>query len=538
MNQEWRTLRVEDLREPIQNWQSGKQCDVPDDYANFGGPNGTKMAASPVISLPADIRTYDPAWAECGASPQAHDPPRVLIPVDALDATTTTLPSGMSSPVAKPKASTTAPTPRSTTPFALPSAMKTTTTETHRHPSSLRSSRTRHHAVQKSFVTSQSGPEDVPKTTFAPQDTEERQSTDNAYLFSHLFFPHRSHAERLPTKLLEKTISSPIIPGDAALSRLTTSSRAKISSSFKLSPTTSNDPFVAAQSASEAVGHQPAEVGPSKTEPLPKIWIETSAPMSRNKASAHTREVSGPALPESDVPFRGVSASSSSVTAYQDDHAIESTSIRARITDTSEVVRIQYQSGEGSLLPTSLRPKIRTLTKDITEENPMATRGSLLLDTEQTGISNGFVVADPSDPRAGTAKFNAPTLTTALSSRHSLSLPSLLISAATNSNTAQDSLGFDSRSKILSSGSAPSITVSSLSESSLPSPRNTRDSIQFATKSNSMGAFGATASLVTRIPSSTLRRTTSVSWKLRIPYLFIPFIITVSISMYHNVLTF
>ena len=79
IDQEWRTLDVQDLHDPQQNWQSSRECEVPHDFADFGGPNGTKMAASPVISLPADIRTYDPAWGECGVSPQVR--PIILLEI-------------------------------------------------------------------------------------------------------------------------------------------------------------------------------------------------------------------------------------------------------------------------------------------------------------------------------------------------------------------------------------------------------------------------------------------------------------------------
>jgi len=64
---EWSTLDIAALANPPQNWQSSKKCEVPTGNGSEaeGGPNGTAMAASPLISLPADIRTLDPAWAAC-----------------------------------------------------------------------------------------------------------------------------------------------------------------------------------------------------------------------------------------------------------------------------------------------------------------------------------------------------------------------------------------------------------------------------------------------------------------------------------------
>ena len=86
--------------------------------SSYGGPNGTLMALSPLISLPADIQTYDPAWICCqGNTPYEPlwDPPRVLTPVSALSGPTTTFlnpPLALSS--AKPHAQPSSPQPTST----------------------------------------------------------------------------------------------------------------------------------------------------------------------------------------------------------------------------------------------------------------------------------------------------------------------------------------------------------------------------------------------------------------------------------------
>lgn len=64
---EWSTINVAALADPPQIWQSSRKCKVPtgEGYEAEDGPNGTAMAPSPLISLPADIRTLDPAWAAC-----------------------------------------------------------------------------------------------------------------------------------------------------------------------------------------------------------------------------------------------------------------------------------------------------------------------------------------------------------------------------------------------------------------------------------------------------------------------------------------
>ena len=69
---EWSTLDVAVLANPPPNWQSSKKCKVPTGEGSEaqGGPNGTAVAASPLISLPTDIRTLDPAWAACDSKRQ------------------------------------------------------------------------------------------------------------------------------------------------------------------------------------------------------------------------------------------------------------------------------------------------------------------------------------------------------------------------------------------------------------------------------------------------------------------------------------
>lgn len=107
---EWSTLDVAALANPPQNWQSSKKCKVPTGEGSEaqGGPNGTAMAASPLISLPADIRTLDPAWAACDSKWQyalPWDPPRALVPVSALAGPTTSAAASFIVPTAVPKPS-------------------------------------------------------------------------------------------------------------------------------------------------------------------------------------------------------------------------------------------------------------------------------------------------------------------------------------------------------------------------------------------------------------------------------------------------
>lgn len=95
----WSRLRVHDLMYPPQNWIADKGCfwqfNWPDGgNGPLGGvsPNGTIMAASPILSYPPDILTLDPAWKNCGTDAYNwgdYDPPRALTPASALVPTTT-----------------------------------------------------------------------------------------------------------------------------------------------------------------------------------------------------------------------------------------------------------------------------------------------------------------------------------------------------------------------------------------------------------------------------------------------------------------
>lgn len=64
----WSVLRVQDLTDPPQNWKAQEGCwydmfgSVPGNLADLS-PNGTEMAASPVLSYPPDILTINPIWA-------------------------------------------------------------------------------------------------------------------------------------------------------------------------------------------------------------------------------------------------------------------------------------------------------------------------------------------------------------------------------------------------------------------------------------------------------------------------------------------
>lgn len=91
MNQQgrqWGTLRVEDLINPPQNWIAEQGCagqgaaPLREDLS----PNGTDMAARPLLSYPGDILTLDPAWPSNCCSMDMwnwgfNDPPRTLDPV-------------------------------------------------------------------------------------------------------------------------------------------------------------------------------------------------------------------------------------------------------------------------------------------------------------------------------------------------------------------------------------------------------------------------------------------------------------------------
>ena len=95
----WEALRIINLMNPPQNWISTNGC-----FFNFEGggneglsPNGTEMAATPLLSYPQDILTMDPIWASLNCTPfRAYgfglwDPPRTLIPATALGPATTTI---------------------------------------------------------------------------------------------------------------------------------------------------------------------------------------------------------------------------------------------------------------------------------------------------------------------------------------------------------------------------------------------------------------------------------------------------------------
>ncbi|KAL8791165.1 MAG: hypothetical protein Q9195_006004 [Heterodermia aff. obscurata] len=98
----WEPLRIKDLMNPPQNWISSHGCffgaegwdtDLNGDYS----PNGTEMAASPLLAYPQDILTMDPVWVRLKCLPGPvydfglGDPPRVLTPVTAMGPVTTAL---------------------------------------------------------------------------------------------------------------------------------------------------------------------------------------------------------------------------------------------------------------------------------------------------------------------------------------------------------------------------------------------------------------------------------------------------------------
>lgn len=98
---QWQTLRIEDMENPPQNWRSSQRCQFPfvdPSLQKFGGLNGTKMATRPLVRLPPDLRNLDPLWARCGVNEQSWDPPRVLIPVPAMEASTTAPSSSATTP--------------------------------------------------------------------------------------------------------------------------------------------------------------------------------------------------------------------------------------------------------------------------------------------------------------------------------------------------------------------------------------------------------------------------------------------------------
>ena len=118
-------LDLQDYINPPQNWQVLDRCAMYFSFqiaSSYGGPNGTLMALSPVISLPADIKTYDPAWKDCGGNGPYNplwDPPRVLTPVSALGGpSTAAVNPALALSTAKPHAKPSSPQPIST-PIAI-----------------------------------------------------------------------------------------------------------------------------------------------------------------------------------------------------------------------------------------------------------------------------------------------------------------------------------------------------------------------------------------------------------------------------------
>lgn len=109
----YRTLKVENLIDPPQNWISNQQCVMAmggnPDGSQYSHPNGTEQAAFPDLSLPADMSTYDPAWSGCSqisVNGGIWDPPRVLTPVPVMMPSTTSrwlsLPSSTADPGWRP----------------------------------------------------------------------------------------------------------------------------------------------------------------------------------------------------------------------------------------------------------------------------------------------------------------------------------------------------------------------------------------------------------------------------------------------------
>ena len=117
----WSPLRISDLMHPPQNWIAAQGCFWRFDGANGGtgplggvDPNGTIMAASPVLSYPPDILTLDPAWNSCGSDAYNwgdYDPPRALTPATATVLTSLAIarvlssvvgPLGPPDPISKP----------------------------------------------------------------------------------------------------------------------------------------------------------------------------------------------------------------------------------------------------------------------------------------------------------------------------------------------------------------------------------------------------------------------------------------------------
>lgn len=131
---EWSVLRIRDLLNPPQNWISDQGCFYqidgkggPTGRLGSLSPNGTEMAARPVLSYPPDIGTLNSVWASAGCTANVYewgfdDPPRVLTPVSAMaPATTKSLP--LDPGFSEGRTSSTDPAPAST--LAADPALKT-----------------------------------------------------------------------------------------------------------------------------------------------------------------------------------------------------------------------------------------------------------------------------------------------------------------------------------------------------------------------------------------------------------------------------
>jgi len=84
-------INIYDLMHPLQNCIAAQGCFFGHGQGLNGAlsPNGTGMAASPVLSVPSEILTWDPVWASAGCHPDPcnwsfFDPARVLTPVAAM----------------------------------------------------------------------------------------------------------------------------------------------------------------------------------------------------------------------------------------------------------------------------------------------------------------------------------------------------------------------------------------------------------------------------------------------------------------------
>jgi len=106
------------------------------------------MATRPLVRLPPDLRNLDPLWARCGVNERSWDPPRALIPVAAMEASTTapsssaTTPArtkhtaGLPAPTALPSSATDPSMSFAPAPIAIPvSARPGFNTQIKHHPS-------------------------------------------------------------------------------------------------------------------------------------------------------------------------------------------------------------------------------------------------------------------------------------------------------------------------------------------------------------------------------------------------------------------